>query len=87
MGVEVIDEMPGGSVLVAGYYAAGPALAAVVEGHEIVRSVLARLLFILAGFAMLLMWIGPAGLGAGLGGSVLTGLLAGLVLPRHRRAR
>ena len=69
--------LPGGQLIVEGYYAVGPAMAEYVGSHAALRELLIQILLIFAGFTMLLMSIGTTGVMTGIGSSILIGVLVG----------
>lgn len=80
-----LAKLPGGRKVIAAYYAAGPSLAAVVEGDEELRAAVAGGLTAFSGAAIGLLAIGPARFTAGFAACLAIGLVIGLALPRRRR--
>ena len=80
-------KLPGGQLVVEGYYAVGPAMADYVGSHAAFRALLIQILLIFAGFTMLLMSIGTTGVMTGIGSSILIGILLGSRGSRRRRNR
>ncbi len=84
---EILAELPGGRTAIDAYYAAGPTLAAAVDGSETLGAASRGALYSLAGLALALLSLGANSLMLGMGLAVLFGAVLGALLPRRRGER
>lgn len=77
---EFILEVPGGKVLVDAYYAAGPKLASWVTGNELLKNITRGTLALVAVATLPFSGLGPLG-------TLLFGLVCGVLVVRRRRSR
>ena len=77
---EFILEVPGGKVLVDAYYAAGPKLASWVTGNELLKNITRGTLALVAVATLPFSSLGPLG-------TLLFGLVCGVLVVRRRRSR
>jgi hypothetical protein len=77
---EFILEIPGGKVLVDAYYAAGPKLASWVAGNELLKNITRGTLALVAVATLPFSSLGPLG-------TLLFGLVCGVLIVRRRRSR